>query len=253
MLSNLARQKLQQQQPLLGVLSPTTDPVLCEYLGFAGFDFYMIDGEHGAITLSEVSQLVRACEVAHIPCLARIRGLDEKLILQYLDAGVGGVMIPGIKTADDVRRLVQAVKYPPHGQRGLGPVRAADYLMGAMTQAEYVAYANATTLVLPQIEDLECVHNLDEILRVEGVDGFIIGPRDLAMSMGYFDGPNHPEVKALIGNIAAKVLAAGKHFGTVAATAEQAKDLMAQGATIILNSVQGLLTASAKNFLAARS
>ncbi len=252
MLSNAARQKLQQKQPMLGVLSPTTDPILCEYLGFAGFDLYMIDGEHGAITLSEVSQLVRACDVVGIPCLARIRSIDEKLILQYLDAGVCGVMMPGVKTADDVRRLVQAIKYPPMGERGLGPVRAADYLMGKMNQGEYVAYANETTLVLPQIEDLECVKNLDEILQVAGVDGFIIGPRDLAMSMGYYDGPNHPEVKAMMADIMARVLAAGKHVGTVAATAEQAKDLMAQGATIVLNSVQGLLAASAKNFLAAR-
>ncbi len=253
MIQTTAKDKLRAGEPLLGIISPTTDPTLCEYFGFMGMDFYMIDGEHGPISLTEVIHMVRACEVAQIPCLARIRSIDEKLILQYLDAGVSGVMMPGIQTADHVRTLVDAIKYPPLGKRGLGPVRAGDYLAGNLSQPQYIEHANATTLVLPQIEDLACVENLAEMLTIEGVDGFIIGPRDLAMSMGFYDGPNHPEVKAVIDGIREQVLAAGKHIGTVAGTAEQARALLDQGFSIILNSTQGLLTQAGKAFLTAKN
>ncbi len=248
---NTARTKLEQGNPIYGILSPTSDPVICEYIAYAGFDFYMIDAEHGAITLTEAIHMIRACESAGIPVWARIRSVDEKLILQFLDAGISGVMMPGIRTAEDVRRLVAAVKYPPLGQRGLGPVRAGDYLMGKLNQLQYVQWANTQTAVMPQIETLECLQNLDEILQVEGVDGFIIGPRDLAMAMGYYDGPAHDEVKKTIADLTVKVRAAGKWLGTVAATAEQANELVAQGANIILNSTQGLIQSAAKTFLKA--
>jgi 4-hydroxy-2-oxoheptanedioate aldolase len=246
---NKAKDKVRAGLPVYGILSPTTDPVLCEYIGLAGFDFYMIDGEHGPITMSEVSNLVRGCECVDLPVWARIRSIDEKLILQYLDAGVTGVMMPGIKTAEDVERLVAAMKYPPMGNRGLGPVRASSYLMGRLSQGEYVEWANQQTLVLPQIEDLECVRNLDSILAVDGVDGFVIGPRDLAMSMGFYDGPAHDEVKSLIDDVIRRVNASGKWVGTVAATAEQANALTDKGIDIIINSVQGLFQQAAKGFL----
>jgi 4-hydroxy-2-oxoheptanedioate aldolase len=249
MVNNKVVQKLKSGKPALGVLSPTTDPVICEYIGLSGFDFYMIDGEHGAITLSEVATLVRACECVDMPAWARIRAIDEKLILQFLDTGISGVMMPSVKSVDDVHRLVAATKYPPIGHRGLGPVRAADYMMGALSQEAYIAHANEHILILPQIEDMACVAALDEMLQIEGVDGFIIGPRDLAMSMGFYDGPAHPQVKQVIDEIIQKVVVSGKLIGTVAASADQANALIDQGVHIILNSVQGLLMQASKGFL----
>lgn len=235
-----------------GVISPTIDPVICEYIGLNGFDFYMVDGEHGAITASDITNLVRACEATGCTPLARIRSVDPKLILQYMDAGVMGVMMPTINTIEDVRILIDAIKYPPVGKRGLGPVRAADYMQGAMSQKEYVHFANEQTLVLPQVETLECVANLPEMCRMAEVDGFIIGPRDLAMSMGFYDGPKHPEVQKQLDEIFKIILDHGKFFGTVAGTAEQAQALIDKGASMILNSVQGLLKVRAKEFLGAR-
>jgi 4-hydroxy-2-oxoheptanedioate aldolase len=231
-----------------GVIAPNSDPVLAETIGFIGFDFYMLDGEHGPINPDTAAHMVRACEVAGITPLARIRSVDEKLILQFMDAGVMGVMMPGVNHADDVRRLVDAIKYPPVGKRGLGPVRAADYLLGKLTQAEYVRYANEQTLVFPQIEDIEAVKQLDHMLKVPGIDGFIIGPRDLAMSMGFYDGPGHPEVTAVVDDIMKAVITAGLVIGTTAGTGEQAKALTDKGARIILNSVSGLLKSAATAF-----
>jgi len=249
MKENKLKKRIAEGKTCYGVISPTVDPIICEYIGLSGFDYYMIDGEHGGITASDITNLVRACEVTGCTPLARIRSVDPKLILQFMDAGVMGVMMPTINTADDVRGLVEAMKYPPIGKRGLGPVRASDYMQGSMNQLEYVNFANDQTLVMPQIETMECVENLDEICQVEGVDGFIIGPRDLAMSMGYYDGPKHPEVKAMLDSIFQKVLSAGKFFGTVAGTSEQADALVEKGASMILNSVQGLIKVRSKEFL----
>jgi 4-hydroxy-2-oxoheptanedioate aldolase len=245
---NNLKQRFLEKKPCYGVISPTTDPTICEYIGLAGLDFYMIDGEHGAISVSDITNLVRACENVGCTPMARVGDLNEKLILQYLDAGVMGIMMPGVNTVKECEQLVAAMKYPPLGNRGLGPVRAAQYMM-KMPQVEYVKFANENVLVLPQIEDIAAMKNLKKMANTEGVDGFIIGPRDLAMTMGFYDGPAHPEVNKVIDEIFDIVLGAGKIIGTVAGTAEQAKALTDKGATIILNSVQGLLATSAKVFI----
>ena len=252
MKENQLKSRIESGKVGYGVISPTVDPTICEYVGLNGFDFYMIDGEHGGISISDVTNLVRACELVGCTPLARIRSVDPKLILQYMDAGVMGVMMPTIDTVEDVETLVSAIKYPPVGGRGLGPVRASDYMQGPMSQLEYVRFANEQTLVMPQIETMACVDNLEAICKVKGVDGFIIGPRDLAMTMGYYDGPKHPEVQEMLDYIFKTILAAGKWFGTVAGTSEQARALTEKGASFILNSVQGLLKVRSKEFLSAR-
>jgi len=253
MKENKLKSRIAEGKACYGVISPLTDPTICEYIGLNGFDYYMIDGEHGAISISDVTNMVRACELFDCTPLARIRSVDTKLILQYMDAGVMGVMMPSIDNADDVKRLVEAIKYPPFGKRGLGPVRASDYMQGGMSQEEYVSFSNQQTLVLPQIESIDCVENLESICEIDGVDGFIIGPRDLAMSMGFYDGPGHEEVKIMLDHIFKTVLKSGKFYGTVAGTATRAQELVDKGASMILNSVQGLIKGSSKGFLENRT
>jgi 4-hydroxy-2-oxoheptanedioate aldolase len=252
MKENILRKRLLEKKASYGVISPTTDPTICEYIGLCGMDFYIMDAEHGALSISEVAHMIRACESAGITPLARINTLDEKVILQYFDAGCMGVMMPNTNTVDDCKKLVSFVKYFPKGKRGLGPVRSSDYMAGKLSQAEYIHFSNEQTLVFPMIETMECMQNLSEMVKVDGVDGFILGPRDLALSMGFVDGPNHDEVKKVINEAIEIVTKAGKVFGTVAATAEQAKDLTDNGVTLLLNSVQGLLTTSVKTFMANR-
>ncbi len=252
MKENILKKRLIEKKASYGVISPTTDPTVCEYIGLCGMDFYIMDAEHGALSITEVANMIRACESVGITPLARINTLDEKMILQYFDAGCMGVMMPNTNTVEDCKKLVSFVKYFPQGKRGLGPVRSSDYMAGKLSQADYISFSNEQTLVFPMIETMECMQNLSEMVKVDGVDGFILGPRDLALSMGFVDGPNHDEVKKVISEAIEIVTKAGKVFGTVAATAEQAKDLADKGVTLLLNSVQGLLTASVKTFLANR-
>ena len=250
MKKNYAKEKIRNGEAALGVISNTADPMIAEFCGHGGLDYYMIDCEHGAININQVQDIVRACEVANITPMARIRSTDPKLILQFMDVGVMGVMMPGVSEVAEIEALVASIKYPPFGARGLGPVRAWDFGLGKMPQAEYVQFANEQTLVLPQIEDMKAVENLEALCKVPGLDGFIIGPRDLAMSMGFYDGPAHDEVKKVIDHIFEVVLAHGLIIGTTAATGEQAKALIGKGAKIIMNYVGGMLGASAKAFIA---
>src|SRR5262249_35793456 len=127
-------------------------------------------------------------------------------------------------------------------------IRAASYML-KQPQREYVAEANSQTLVLPQIEDVEALENLSEMVQVEGVDGFIVGPRDLAMSMGFTDGPQHPEVESAIDEVFRLVIGSGRVIGSVAANSNQAKALVARGAQLVLTSVAGLLSVSSSVFI----
>jgi 4-hydroxy-2-oxoheptanedioate aldolase len=249
MIAETAKAKLRNGEILYGVISPTTDPTICEYLALAGLNFYMMDGEHGPINADNAIQMIRACENSGIAPWARVRSVDEKLLLQFLDAGISGLMMPSITRMEQVHELIQFTKYPPIGKRGLGPVRAADYMAGRLSQQDYIRYANEHTLLFPQMEDIACLNILDEMLALTEIDGVIIGPRDLAMSMGFLDGPGHPEVAKVMDEVFAKAKAAGKVAGTVAGNKAQAEDLIKRGARILLNSVQGLLAAGVKSFV----
>jgi 4-hydroxy-2-oxoheptanedioate aldolase len=249
MRENATNTKLKNGETVLGMLTPIYDPAVVELIGHLGFDCYMMDCEHGAGTPVQAEHLARTCEAVGLTPLARVRSADPKLLLQFLDAGIMGVMMPSVASVDDVKRLVEGVKYPPLGRRGIAPVRANDYLLGSMSQADYVRFSNEQTLVLPQIETMEAVNNLDSLLQIEGVDGYFVGPRDLSMSMGFPDGPAHPEVRSLIDEIFQAVTAAGLVVGTVAGTGEEAKNLVDRGARIILGSIQGLLKVGAGAFL----
>lgn len=248
MRENVIKTKLKNDEPVFGVLTPIYDPSVVELIGHLGFECYMMDCEHGAGGPVQAEHLVRACETVGLTPLARVRSADPKLVLQFLDAGIMGVMLPGVLDADDVKRLVDAVKYPPLGKRGIAPVRANDYLFASMPQVEYVRFSNEQTLVLPQIETMEAVKNLDSLMRVEGVDGFIVGPRDLSMSMGFPDGPAHEEVRAMMDDIFQAVRGVGLVVGTVASDGAQAADLVSRGARIILGSINGLLKMGAADF-----
>ncbi|GAB3762278.1 HpcH/HpaI aldolase family protein [Spirosoma pomorum] len=253
MKQNIIKTRLLNSQPVLGILSNSADPTVAELCGFSGLDFYVIDAEHSPISAAQVPDIVRACEISGITPLARVRGSEPKLIAQLLDAGVMGILLPGVRTVADVEEFVRAVKYPPAGLRELGPVRAADYLQGDMNQSDYMSFANEQLLILPQLETVEAIDNLDRLLAVPGVDGFVIMPRDLAIAMGHYDGPGHDDVKKAIGNAVDKIRKAGLIVGTTAATGDQARALVERGVLFCLNSLAGLLKSSAGEFMRGRS
>ena len=251
MAKGLLKDRVLAGEVVHGLLSPNVEPDLVQTLGLLGFDLYILDAEHGASGPFEAAGVVRACEGAGLAPLVRPRGPDAKLILQYLDAGMTGLMLPGVRSADDVRRLVEAAKYPPEGLRGLAPMRANGFLLGAEKQEAWVARANRESLLLPQIETREALEHVEELAAVPGIDGFIVGPRDLSLALGFLDGPAHPEIESAIDRVVAVAKKRGLVVGTVAPTGARAKDLAARGLTIVLHSVTALLKTGAEAYFRA--
>ncbi len=250
MRENKTKTKLKQDQPVYGVLSSSPDPYLAELIGLSGFDFYMLDAEHGPLTPAQAVNVARACDAVDVTPLVRVGQFDMKLVLQYLDAGMMGIMMPGLRTAVQIQKFVNGMKYPPDGNRGLGPGRAANYLLGTPAeQAAYVAQANEQILILPQFEEIGLLDTLPELTAVPGVDGFVIGPRDLALSMGYADSANHPDVQQRIDEAIRIIRQAGLWVGITAGNQAAAQQQIARGATIILTTVPGLIQAGALQML----
>ena len=232
-----------------GVISTSDDPQLAELCGIAGFDYYLLDAEHGLIDAAQAVNVVRACECAGITPMVRIGPKDPKLVLQYLDAGMMGVMMPGLSDAAEVRMLVDAVKYPPLGARGVGVSRASGYMAYCKGAADYIAAANRETMVIAQFEDAALLPHLDDMLAVPGLDAMMIGPRDLSLAMGHPDGPSHPDVQDVIEQVIAASRRHGIAAGITAPTREDAAREESRGARMLLVTVQGLLMAAASDYL----
>jgi len=185
---NLVKNKLKEGLPVYGVLSPSFDPVIVEMLGALGLDYFMIEGEHASPDdASSIQYVCRAAELSGMTPLARVRSNDPKLILQYLEAGIKGIMLPGVKNAEEVGSFIKSLKYPPNGIRGLGPSRANDYLLGQKSIDQIIEESNEEIMSIVQVETKEAYENLDEILSVPGIDLIVIGTADLSLSMGLKD------------------------------------------------------------------
>ena len=137
-MSKSLKSRLAAGEAVHGLLSPNVEATTLETLGLVGFSHYILDAEHGPAGPPEAADAARACEIAGMTLLVSPRGLDPKLILQYLDAGAMGIMLPGVRETDDVRRLVEAMKYPPKGLRGIAAVRANRWTLGPEKIEDYV-------------------------------------------------------------------------------------------------------------------
>jgi 4-hydroxy-2-oxoheptanedioate aldolase len=246
---NRTKAKLKAGQPVYGVISTSDDPQLAELFGLAGFDFYMLDAEHGLIDPVQAVNVIRACERVNMTPLVRIGPRDPKLVLQYMDAGMMGVMMPGTESIEQVKMLVDAVKYPPFGKRGMGLTRASGYVAVGDKAIEYINFTNEQTMVIPQFEDASLIDKLDEMTSLPGVDVVVVGPRDLSLNMGFPDGANHPEVQEMIDRVVSVCKKHNVAAGITAVSGVDAAKQVARGMTMILAISQIVVTAGAKEFL----
>lgn len=248
MKTNRMKAKLLAGEPAFGVSVMIPSPQLVEMLGAFGFDWVLLDCEHGTLTLESVELMAMAAEASGMTPIARPATRSADHILQVLDRGVMGVQVPHVNTAADARAVVRAVKYHPAGQRGLAAgTRAAIYdAHGSM--ADYVRTANEQTLIAIQLEEREAIENLDELLGVEGVDVFFVGPSDLSQSMGHPGNPKAAPVAEAINLSFARIVAAGCIPGTPA-TAESVAGVLKQGVRYIYTHVPRLIAASARAYL----
>jgi 2-dehydro-3-deoxyglucarate aldolase/4-hydroxy-2-oxoheptanedioate aldolase len=204
------RDKLKRGQVCLGTCITFTDPTVTEALA-ESLDFVWVDMEHNPVTLSAVQGHLLAAKGTEATVLVRVPWNDPVLIKPVLDMGATGVIVPLVRTAEDVRRAVAACRYMPEGLRGYGPRRPSHY--GRRGGPDYMKAADATVFPIPQIEHIDALNNLDEILAVPGLVTVVVGPNDLAGSLGYPGQPRHAEVLRAIDTVLAKGRAAGIPVG----------------------------------------
>lgn len=250
---NKTKAKLKAGQPAFGVIATTDDPQLAELFGIAGFDFYMLDAEHSLIDPVQAVNVVRACETTAMTPMVRIGSKDPKLVLPYLDAGMMGIMMPGLETVQEVKMLVDAVKYAPLGKRGLGFSRASGHMAAAASAPDYINFSNAETMVIIQFEDDKLLNVFPALCAVEGLDACVIGPRDLSLNMGFPDGPNHPEVQTVIDKAIRVMKDAGIIAGITAGSRLEAEHQIQRGASMIIAAAQWLVLTGSKQFLPEQS
>src|ERR1700684_265985 len=173
------------------------DPQIVEIIGLAGFDAAFIDMEHTSFDLRDIQLMVIAAERGGVTPIVRTPGFDPAFILRLLDMGVQGIQVPHVSSAETARQAVQAVRYPPDGDRGMAAgSRAADF--GKIPLLEHMARSNREILLACMIEDMAAVERIDGIAAVAGVDLLAVGPSDLSRSLGVSGHPDHPRLVAAI-------------------------------------------------------
>lgn len=197
MLNTELRQRLLTNENLIGTLVSIPCPEIVELLSMVGFDWLFLDAEHGAFAPGEIVTLLQAA--GSTPCLVRIPGPDPAWIKKVLDAGAAGIIVPQIESKTAAENVIQAAKYPPQGQRGVGLGRAHQY---GIQFSEYLASANDKTVIVLQAESQQAVDHIDEIAAVAGLDAVLVGPYDLSASLGHTGDLQHPKVQKAIKDIA---------------------------------------------------
>lgn len=248
MRENTLKQKLQDGKAAFGVMLTFPSAPMVEMLGHLGYDWILIDNEHGSVTVENSEDMIRAAELTGMAPIVRPVSNKPEIIAPFLDRGAWGVQIPHVNTADEARAAVDAVKYPLQGHRGVfSGGRPGEYGFAGNT-AEYVEDANRNTLVCLMIEEVEAVENLEEMVAVDGVDVFFIGSGDLSASMGYAGQQTHPEVQAMMECGITVIREAGKVAGCSCPDAYVPK-FLDMGVQYFHGSVSRLIHSSSATYL----
>ena len=219
---NRIRQALAEGRPTFGAWSILPGPLPAELLGGAGFDWVILDAQHGGVVVGDLVPMLQAVQLGGTPAVVRVPWTDPPTIMRVLDFGAAGVLVPMVNTAAEAAAAASATRYPPDGIRSYGQTRST-YLS--------TAEANADVVLLVMIETAEALDNLDAIAATPGVDGLFVGPVDLGLSLGLpldFTGAAPPVVDAT-DRVVAAAERAGKFAGTITAGPEHAAELVRRG------------------------
>ena len=212
-MKNIVKQKLALGKVSIGTWNMIGHSLVTEILANAGYDWVAMDMEHGVMGFPQLASLCQVLESKGVVPMCRLPGIQAEYFKWALDAGVQGVIVPLIQTAEDAERSVAFAKYAPEGIRGVALTRVHEF---GEKFDEYVATANRETLVVIMIEHIDAVNNIEEILDVPGIDAVFIGPYDLSCSMNLMGQVHHPDVevvcKKVIDVATTKGIASGLHI-----------------------------------------
>jgi 2-keto-3-deoxy-L-rhamnonate aldolase RhmA len=226
------KKRLRAGETTIGCWLSFSNINVAEILAGTGFDWVLIDTEHGPFGLEGLQQVLVAFNGSRTVPIVRVPWNDAVRIKQVLDLGADGVLVPMVNSPEEARLAIAACKYPPEGTRGFGPRRASDY--GRSTDA-YVEQANDGTIVMLQIEHVKAVARIDAILRQDGIDIICLGPTDLSGSAGVLRQFTHPVVVAAVDKVIARAKAKGIPVcAGVAFPPEVMQGWIAKGANFVL-------------------
>src|SRR4051812_38412482 len=205
------RRKLDAGQKCLGAGITLADSSIVEAIA-PSVDFFWIDLEHSHLSYETVQSHLIAARAGNVAALVRVRGSDVPHIKPLLDIGAGGIIVPQVQSVEEVRRVVDACRYPPLGNRGYGPRRAASY--GRDGSAQWMQRVNDQIFVGVQIENLAALAVVEQIASIEGLDSIVLGPYDLSVAMGRAGEIDNADVQVALKRIIAAAKNAGKYIGT---------------------------------------
>lgn len=228
---NTLRAALQSGKTQHGIWLSSGAAIMAELAGNAGFDWCLIDGEHGPNTVPEILPQLQALAISGTPAVVRIANAEAWMVKQVLDLGCQTVLVPMVDDAQTAARMARAMRYPPQGNRGMGAGLARASRFGSI--ADYARTANAQVCLMVQAESAKAVENIDAIAATEGVDGVFVGPADLSADMGYPGQPDHPQVEAAIDHLIARTVAAGKIAGIITFDQSRIAEYAQKGVTFL--------------------
>lgn len=237
---NQFKKNLAANQRQIGLFLGLGDAYIAEVLAMAGFDWLLIDGEHGPNDVRSIrDQLQVLAAYPEQQVVVRLPDHNTATIKQVLDVGAQTLMIPMIETAQQAKNMVEAMRYAPNGIRGVGTAMARAARWNAVE--DYFSHADGQMCLIAQIESVAGIENLADIVNVDGVDAVFIGPSDLAASMGHLGQPSHPDVKQAVTEAIIDIAKAGKSAGVFSADPKVAQEYEALGASFMLVGVDVLL------------
>jgi 2-keto-3-deoxy-L-rhamnonate aldolase RhmA len=241
------RSRLRRGDTLLGTMVTLPTAATAELLAGLGFDWLFVDAEHGALETRELLEILQAVSRT-VPCLVRVPAAAEVPIKKALDLGAAGIIAPQVNSAEQAADVVRFARYAPEGARGVGLARAHGY---GMQFKEYVASANDEIAVVVQAEHAQAVENIEAIVRVPGVDAVLLGPYDLAASLGKMGAVADPLVLEAIGHVTTTCRNAGMPLGYFGVNAAAVRPYIERGYTLIVAGVDTLLLGGAAKALLA--
>jgi 4-hydroxy-2-oxoheptanedioate aldolase len=249
MRANELSRRLAAGETAIGCIVYLPSARLTEIVSLIGFDFVVIDMEHGPIDIGVAEDMVRAAELRGVTPLIRITHNSPHLMLRALDIGAQGVHVPDVNTVEEARLAVASSKYGPGGHRGLASVRAADYGL-KQPLGEYAPTANRETMVIAHIESERSIKNLDALLKVDGVDVYYLGLEDISNSLGIPGQSKDPRVVALVEEAIRQIAARGKIAGCTGSDAASTRRYIELGARYIACHPIRFLATATRQFIA---
>lgn len=235
---------------LYGALLTAPSPRMVEMMGLLGFDWVLLDGEHDLVDQRACYELCTAADAVGLATMARVPANRPELVGAFADAGAHAVLVPHLMSAAGAEQLVSALRFPPHGTRGVhGGTRAANY---GLTQAatDYYGALDELARAVAMVEDLQALDNLDDIAAVDGMDMFVIGPNDLSGAFGIPGRMDDQRVQAAVADAARRLVAKGKIVTMLTPTPDTVRAAVDLGARLVMTAAHRIFMGGMADVLA---